>query len=205
MWSEIRPAVVTFIALSVVTGIVYPAVVTGVGKAVFPDKAEGSLLMKDGKPAGSRLIAQAFTEPKYFWPRPSAANYDASAASGSNLGPSNPALAEAVAGRVKAIDGGASNGAVPVDLVTASASGLDPHISPAAAELQIARVARARGMDEAAVRKLVADRTAGRTLGLIGEPRVNVLELNLSLDQHPVTAKGLELGFRAQAFLPTTH
>lgn len=187
MRSELRPAVVMVVALSVITGIAYPLVVTGVGRLAFPSQANGSLIVRDGKVVGSRLIGQAFDDPKFFWGRPSATGpvpYNAAASSGSNLGPLNPALRDAVAARIAALraaDPGAT-GPVPVDLVTASGSGLDPHISPAAAEFQVARVARVRGLAPAAVRALVARHTEGRTFGLLGEPRVNVLELNLSLE-----------------------
>jgi K+-transporting ATPase ATPase C chain len=153
----------------------------------MPGKANGSLIVKDGKPVGSSLIGQSFSDPKYFWSRPSATGptpYNASASSGSNLGPTNPALIDAVKARVQALrDADPGNRQpVPVDLVTASASGLDPHISPAAAEYQLARVARVRNLNPVAVRKLVAEHTEGRQFGILGEPRVNVLELNLALD-----------------------
>jgi K+-transporting ATPase ATPase C chain len=176
MLKEIRPALLAFVALTVITGFLYPLAVTGFAQ-LFPRQAGGD-------PA---LIGQPFSDPKYFWSRPSATGpmpYNAAASSGSNQGPTNKALAEAVAERVKALreaDPG-NAGAVPADLVTASASGLDPHISPAAAEFQLARVARVRKMDEAKVRELVAAHTEGRTLGLLGEPRVHVLQLNVALD-----------------------
>ena len=175
------------VVFTVVTGFAYPLVVTGIAKVAFNDAANGSLIVKDGKAVGSRLIGQAFSDPKYFWSRPSGTSpqpYNGASSSGTNQGPTNPALKEAVEGRVKALrDAGADAATpVPVDLVTASGSGLDPHISPAAAEYQIARVAKARGMPEARVRALVAEHTQGRQLGILGEPRVNVLELNLALD-----------------------
>jgi len=183
----IRNALVLLLGLSVLTGIVYPLVVTGIAQVLFPDRSNGSLVMSDGKPAGSELIGQAFSDPKYFWSRPSAtapfAN-NAAASSGSNLGPTNPALKDAVRQRVDALraaDPG-NAAAVPVDLVTASGSGLDPHISPAAARYQLARVARARGVSEERVANLLSKATEGRQLGVLGEPRVNVLELNLMLD-----------------------
>jgi len=175
------------VVFTVVTGFAYPLVVTGIAKVAFNDAANGSLIVKDGKVLGSRLIGQPFSDPKYFWSRPSGTSpqpYNGASSSGTNQGPTNPALKEAVEGRVKALrDAGADAATpVPVDLVTASGSGLDPHISPAAAEYQIARVAKARGMPEARVRALVAEHTQGRQLGILGEPRVNVLELNLALD-----------------------
>jgi potassium-transporting ATPase KdpC subunit len=176
MLKEIRPALLVFLALTVLTGIVYPFVVTVLAQ-LFPRQAGGD-------PA---LIGQPFSDPKYFWSRPSATSpqpYNAAASSGSNLGPTNKALAEAVAERVKALreaDPGNTK-PVPADLVTASASGLDPHISPAAAEFQVARVARVRKLDEAKLRELVAAHTEGRTFGLLGEPRVNVKSLNVALD-----------------------
>ena len=190
MSSELRPAVVMVVALSVITGIAYPLVVTGIGRLAFPAQAGGSLLVRDGHVVGSRLVGQAFDDPKFFWGRPSATGpvpYNAAASSGSNLGPLNPALHDAVAARIAALRAAdpTATGPVPVDLVTASGSGLDPHISPAAAEFQVARVARVRGLDLAAVRALLARHTEGRTFGLLGEPRVNVLELNLSLEDMP--------------------
>ena len=187
MKTLIRPAVMLFILLSVITGLIYPLVVTGIGQAVFPAQVAGSLIERDGKPVGSRLIGQNFTDPKYFWGRPSATSpYPniAAASSGSNLGPLNPALKEAVESRVRALraaDPGNTQ-PVPVDLVATSASGLDPHISPAAAEYQVARVARVRGLAPEIVRNLVTQQTEDRQWGVFGEPRVNVLELNLALD-----------------------
>jgi potassium-transporting ATPase KdpC subunit len=187
MLKEFRPAISIFVLLTLVTGIVYPMLVTGISQATMPGKANGSLILKDGKPVGSSLIGQSFSDPKYFWGRPSATgpmSNNASASSGSNLGPTNPALMDAVKVRVQALrDADPGNQqAVPVDLVTASASGLDPHISPAAAEYQLARVARVRNLSADVVRKLVAEHTEGRQFGVLGEPRVNVLELNLALD-----------------------
>jgi K+-transporting ATPase ATPase C chain len=183
--SEIRPAIVVFVLLSVVTGLAYPLVVTGVSQVVFPHQANGSLIEKDGKIVGSELIAQNFDQPQYFWSRPSAASYNGGASSGSNLGPTNPALLDAVKGRVEALKAAdpENNRPVPVDLVTASGSGLDPHISPAAAEFQVQRVAKARGLSPEIVRKLVAEHTERRQLEFLGEPSVNVLTLNIALDE----------------------
>jgi K+-transporting ATPase ATPase C chain len=183
----IRPALVLFVLLSALTGIAYPLVVTGIAQAAFPQQAAGSLVLRHGKPVGSLLIGQTFSDPKYFWGRPSATSpypNNASASGGSNLGPLNPALADAVKGRIEAL-GAADPGntaAVPVDLVTASGSGLDPHISIAAAQYQAARVARERKLPLAQVQQLIDRHAEGRLLGLLGEPRVNVLQLNLALD-----------------------
>ena len=190
MKTLIRPAVMLFVLLSIITGLIYPLLVTGIGQALFPEQAAGSLIERDGKLIGSRLIGQNFTDPQYFWGRPSATApqpYNAAASGGSNLGPLNPALKDAVESRVKALraaDPGNTQ-QVPIDLVTASASGLDPHISPAAADYQIARVARARGLAPEAVRNLVVQHTEARQWGVFGEPRVNVLVLNLALDALP--------------------
>lgn len=187
MLRELRPALIVFLALTVITGVLYPAVVTLVARVFFAEEASGSVIERDGRAVGSRLLGQPFTGPNYFWSRPSATApqpYNGAASSGSNQGPTNPALEAAVRGRIAALrsaDPGNTR-PVPVDLVTASGSGLDPHISPAAAEYQVARVARARGLGEAEVRKLVQDATEGRTFGVLGEPRVNVLQLNLALD-----------------------
>jgi potassium-transporting ATPase KdpC subunit len=187
MTAYLRPALMSLILFTLITGVAYPLVVTGIAQVIFPFQANGSLIVKDGKVVGSALIGQPFDEPKYFWGRPSATSpfgYNAAASSGSNLSPTNPALVSAVQGRVDALraaDPG-NTAPVPVDLVTASASGLDPHISPAAALYQVSRVARERKLAPEAVRALVERRTEGRFWGLLGEPRVNVLALNLALD-----------------------
>jgi potassium-transporting ATPase KdpC subunit len=187
MVRELRPASIVFLLLMVITGVIYPGVVTLVGGAFFAPEASGSVIERDGRAVGSRLLGQPFTSPKYFWSRPSATSpqpYNGAASSGSNQGPTNPALEAAVRERIAALraaDPGNTR-PVPADLVTASGSGLDPHISPAAADFQVARVTRERGLDEAQVRKLVQDATEGRTFGILGEPRVNVLQLNLALD-----------------------
>jgi K+-transporting ATPase ATPase C chain len=186
MKEHIRPALTMLAILTVLTGLVYPLAVTGLAQLLFPDQANGSLIVHDGKVIGSKLIGQNFDKPEYFWSRPSATSpfpYNAAASSGSNLGPTNPALIEAVKARVAALraaDPG-NDSPIPVDLVTASGSGLDPHISPAAAHYQISRVAQARGIDEGVVRELVVQHSEGRRFGVLGEPRVNVLELNLAL------------------------
>ena len=190
MNNMIRPAVSLFVLLTVVTGVVYPLAVTGVAKAAFPHQAEGSLIVKDGKAVGSSLIGQNFTEPKYFWGRPSATGpmpYNASGSGGSNQGPLNPALVDAVKVRIEALKAADPGNAlpVPIDLVSTSASGLDPHISVAAAQYQAARVARVRGLSHEAVHAAINRHSEGRLLGLLGEARVNVLELNLELDQTP--------------------
>ena len=187
MLGQIRPALVALALLSVITGLAYPAAVTAIAQLVFPHQANGSLIVRNGQVIGSSLIGQPFDDPKYFWGRPSATSpfpYNAGASSGSNQGPTNPDFIKVVQGRVDALraaDPG-NIAPVPVDLVTASGSGLDPHISPAAALYQVSRVARARGLDDASIRRLVERHVEGRQLGVLGEPRVNVLALNLSLD-----------------------
>ncbi|WP_374678353.1 potassium-transporting ATPase subunit KdpC [Piscinibacter sp.] len=187
MNTQLRPALVLFAVLSLVTGLVYPLAVTGVAQIVMPESANGSLIVKDGKPVGSALIGQAFSDPGHFWSRPSATSpmpYNASNSAGSNQGPTHPALSDAVQARVAALraaDPG-NTAPVPVDLVTASASGLDPHISRAAADYQVARVARVRGLPESRVRELVEQHTERPLLGFIGEARVHVLRLNLAID-----------------------
>ena len=184
---QLRPALTLFVVLSLLTGLVYPLAVTGIAQAAFADRANGSLIVRGGKVVGSELIGQPFSDAKHFRSRPSATSpmpYNAANSAGSNQGPSNPALAEAVKARIAALreaDPG-HTAPVPVDLVTASASGLDPHISRAAADYQAARVARARSLPEARVRELVEQHTEGPLLGFIGEPRVHVLRLNLALD-----------------------
>jgi K+-transporting ATPase ATPase C chain len=188
MLSLLRAAIVSLGLLSALTGVLYPALVTAIAQAVFPHQANGSLIIANGKVVGSALVGQPFDDPRYVWPRPSATvpfPYNAGASSGSNLGPTNPALHEAVKARVAALRKADPENAraVPVDLVTASSSGLDPHITPASALYQARRVARARGLDEVAVRRLIAAHTEGRWLGFLGEPRVNVLRLNLALDR----------------------
>src|SRR5215475_3929756 len=187
MLAHLRPAIMILIVMTLITGGAYPLVVTGVAQLLFPYQANGSLIVKDGKVVGSALIAQPFDDPKYFWSRPSATApfpNNAGASSGSNLSPTNPALVKAVQDRVDALraaDPG-NTAPVPVDLVTASGSGLDPHISPAAALYQVNRVAKARKLDPQTVRQMVERYTEGRSLGVLGEPRVNVLALNLALD-----------------------
>jgi K+-transporting ATPase ATPase C chain len=186
--SIIRPAVTLLILMTAILGIAYPLAVTGVAKVLFPAQAAGSLVVKDGKPVGSRLIGQPFSDPGYFWSRPSATRpqpYDGLASGGSNLGPLNPALTDAVKARIAALEAAdpTVHAPIPVDLVTASASGLDPDISLAAAYYQVDRIARARRLSPARLRALIAAHARTPWLGVLGEPRVNVLELNLALDK----------------------
>jgi len=188
MFAQFLPALRTLAVLTLLTGVLYPLLVTGIAQLAFPRAANGSLIPDNGKTLGSSLIGQPFDDPKYFWSRPSATSpqpYNGTASSGSNQGPRNPALADAVRDRIKALrDAAPGNVApVPVDLITASGSGLDPHISVAAAEYQSARVAKARGLPIDKVQSLVSAHTDGRTFGLLGEPRVNVLAMNLALDR----------------------
>ena len=188
MFTQLLPALRMLAVLTLLTGVAYPFLVTGIAQVAFPSAANGSLVAADGKIVGSTLIGQPFDDPKYFWSRPSATSpqpYNGAASSGSNQGPRNPALADAVKDRIKALreaDPG-NTAPVPIDLVTASGSGLDPHISIAAAEYQLPRVAKARGLAPDKVRALVDASTDGRTFGLLGEPRVNVLDLNRALDR----------------------
>jgi K+-transporting ATPase ATPase C chain len=179
-------AVLMTIATTILLGILYPLIVTGIAQVLFPNKADGQLIRRDGKVIGSRIIGQPFVGPGYFHSRPSAAGtgYDAANSSGTNLGPTNKKLIDRVSGDVAQLRGENPNRPVPVDLVTTSASGLDPHITPAAAAFQIPRIARERGLSDESLRQLVLKHTEGRQLGILGEPRVNVLELNLELDAH---------------------
>jgi potassium-transporting ATPase KdpC subunit len=197
MLREIRPAIVLVIALTLITGVVYPFAITGIAQVIFPDKAQGSLLERDGKVVGSALIGQEFTSEGYFHGRPSAttapdpndstktvpAPYNAANSGGSNLGPTNKSLIERIQGDIEKLKQENPSAQVPADLVTTSGSGLDPHISPEAALFQVPRVAKARNLPENRVRQLVAENTSDRLVGLLGEPRVNVLELNLALDR----------------------
>jgi K+-transporting ATPase ATPase C chain len=194
MRSLLRPAIVLFLFFTVLTGLLYPLVITGIAQAAFPHAASGSLLMRDGKPIGSSLIGQNFSDPKHFWGRPSATTpqpYAGAGSTGSNLGPLNPALTDGIKGHIKALrDADPGNTQpVPVDLVTASASGLDPEESLAAALYQVPRIARQRNLDPQALQGLIGAHAQGRWLGLLGEPRVNVLELNLALDSLATPAR----------------
>ena len=190
---NIVTAVLMTVVTTVLLGIVYPLAITGIAQALFPDKANGQLIEQGGKVVGSRIIGQGFSSPGYFRSRPSAAGtgYDAANSAGTQLGPTNKKLADSVKANVETARTENATAPVPIDLVTASASGLDPHLSPASADFQVGRVARERGIAEADVRAIVAAHTEGRQLGLLGEPRVNVLELNLALDAaHPMRAQG---------------
>lgn len=184
MVQQIKPALILLALFTLLTGVIYPLTVTGVAQLAFPSQANGSLIVVDGKAAGSELIGQPFDDPHYFWGRPSAAGYNAAASSGSNLGPTNPVLEEAIQARIATLHAAdpTNTAPIPVDLVTASASGLDPHISIQAATYQIHRVAQARGLDDAQVKAIVDQVTEGRQFGFLGEPRVTVLRLNLALD-----------------------
>jgi K+-transporting ATPase ATPase C chain len=184
MKSQLRPALTVFALLTILTGVIYPLLVTGLAQTLFPYQANGSLIWNDGRIYGSELIGQQFDAPQYFWGRPSTAGYNAAASSGSNYGPMNPALMESIQTRIDALYTADPDNTlpIPVDLVTASGSGLDPHISVAAAMYQVSRVAAARGWSEADVRALVDQYTEARQFGVLGEPRVNVLLLNLALD-----------------------
>jgi K+-transporting ATPase ATPase C chain len=192
MRSVIRPALLLLLVLTVITGVLYPLLVTGIAQLVFPRQANGSPIVRDGVLVGSSWIGQAFSDPRYFWGRLSATSpaVNAGASSGSNYGPLNPALLDAVKARIDSLRAADPEAGlpVPVDLVTASASGLDPHISVAAAEYQVRRVAKARGLSPELIRRRVAEHTTGRFLGVIGEPVVNVLELNLALDEEGTRA-----------------
>jgi potassium-transporting ATPase KdpC subunit len=188
MFKSLKQSLLILLTLSVLTGLIYPLLITGLAQVMFPRQADGSLIYRDGQAVGSRLIGQNFDEPKYFWGRPSATTpmpYNAASSGATNFGPTNPALVDAVRARIAALKAADpdNNTPIPVDLVTSSGSGLDPHISPAAAEYQVRRVARIRGLSEEAVQQLVQKHTEKRTLGLLGEPRVNVVELNLDLEQ----------------------
>jgi len=194
MKSTLRPALVLFGALTLVVGVLYPLAVTGIGKLAFADQADGSLIVRDGKPVGSRLIGQSFSSPGYFWGRPSATGpmpNNAAGSAGSNLGPRNPALTDAVKARIAALKAAdpSNTAPIPVDLVTASASGLDPEISVAGARYQAARVAAARKLPRARIEALVSAHTIERKLGFWGEPRVNVLQLNLAIDAEPASRR----------------
>ena len=194
MNTQLRPALTLFVLFSLITGLAYPLVITGIAQTIFPSQANGSLVERDGKPVGSALIGQAFSAPGHFWSRPSATApepYNATGSGGSNLAPTAPALVDAVGARIAALraaDPG-NTAPVPVDLVTAPASGLDPHISRAAADYQLARVARVRGLPEAQLKALVDAHTETRLLGFLGEPRVHVLNLNLALERATIPAR----------------
>lgn len=188
MFTMVRNAFMSLLLFTIITGFIYPLAVTGIAQAIFPHQSNGSIIMKNGKPIGSALIGQQFDDPKYFWGRPSATGpypYNGGASSGSNRGTNHPDLVQSVQGRIDALHASEQPNTrpIPVDLVTASGSGLDPHISPAAAEYQTARVAKTRGIDEAKVRAMIAAYTEPRQFGIFGEPVINVLKLNLALDE----------------------
>jgi K+-transporting ATPase ATPase C chain len=184
MKNQLRPALTIFALLTIITGLIYPLLVTGISQVIFPNQSNGSLIAMDGKPVGSELIGQQFDDPKYFWGRISAVGYNADLSSGSNYGPLNPALMKSVQARINSLKAADPDNTlpIPVDLVTASASGLDPHVSVAAALYQVHRVASVRRLSEADVKSLVEQNAEGRQFGIFGEPRVNVLSLNLALD-----------------------
>ena len=185
---NIKPALLSFLILTIITGVLYPLFITGIAQALWPNQANGSLIYQNGKVVGSSLIGQAFDDPKYLWGRISATSppYNASGSSGSNIGPSNPALIDEISGRIKALKAVDSDNTnpIPVDLVTSSGSGLDPHISLAAAYYQVSRISKHRGITENVVRDIIHKNTTGRFFGLIGEPVVNVLKVNLDLDSY---------------------
>jgi len=191
MFKELKSSLLVLLVMTILTGLLYPLGITGIAKILFPRQAEGSLIVQDGKVVGSELIGQQFDDPKFRWGRLSATTpaYNASASSGSNLGPMNPALLDEVKGRIDALKAAdpENSAPVPVDLVTSSGSGLDPHISPSAAAYQIRRIARVGGLPEDAVRRIIAENTEGRTFGILGEPHVNVLKVNLSLSRRYAT------------------
>ena len=191
MFKELKSSLLVLLVMTILTGLLYPLGITGIAKILFPRQAEGSLIVQDGKVVGSELIGQQFDDPKFLWGRLSATTpaYNASASSGSNLGPMNPALLDEVKGRIDALKAAdpENSAPVPVDLVTSSGSGLDPHISPSAAAYQIRRIARVGGLPEDAVRRIIAENTEGRTFGILGEPHVNVLKVNLSLSRRYAT------------------